>query len=100
MANRPTMNGLRRQVQNLENKVSGQQEEIRKLEKEVKSNTARIGNVERNEIIEKLQEKNTPNSNRYRYTYQEIADDVGCTKSTVTTIAKETGLSRRLRAVD
>lgn len=55
----------------------------------------RLKNLERREIITLLQEKNIPGSSKYRYTYEEIAEIVGTSPSTVARIAKEEGISRR-----
>lgn len=81
MANRPKIGQLKRDLEN--------------LKRQVKENTEEIKKVKKREIIEMLKEKNTPTSSRDRYTYEEIAEYIGCSPATVSNIAKENGLSRR-----
>ena len=81
MANRPRMKTM--------------QNEINQLKETIRDHEQRLKNVEEREIIKMLQETNRPGSSRPRYTYKEIAEEVGVSASTVNNIAAKNNLSRR-----
>lgn len=95
MANRPTMKSLQKENQNLSKRVQTLEDNDRATRREIKENKEQIKNLQRNDIIQLLQEMNSPYSQRYRYTYDEIADQLEVSKGTVANIAKEENLSRR-----
>ncbi|MCE5222551.1 MAG: AsnC family protein [Clostridium sp.] len=81
MANRPKMKTI--------------QNELNQLKETVKDHEQRLKNAEEREIVRMLQETNKPGSSKPRYTYKEIAEDVGVSPSTVNNIAAKNNLSRR-----
>lgn len=93
MANRPTMSKMQREIEKLKKEQFQTNLTVQRHEEELKR-------VQRREIIRMLQEKNTPRSTRFRFTYEEIAQEMGCSSATVSNIAKEEGLSRRLGLVE
>ena len=81
MANRPKMKTIQNDINNMKNTISEHEERLKKIEER--------------EIVNMLQEANIPGSSKPRYTYQEIADYVGVSPSTVSNIASKNNLSRR-----
>lgn len=92
MANRPTMTKMQKQIDELKRDQLKTNQDVKRHELELKA-------IQRRDVIKLLSEKSTPNSARYRYTYDEIGEIVGCSSGTVANIAKENGLSRRLQAL-
>lgn len=93
MANRPTMSNMQKQIDELKRAQLKTNQEVKRHEVELKQ-------IQKREIVTMLSEKNTPTSSRFRYTYDEIAVALGCSPATVSNIAREYGLSRRLKAVE
>lgn len=81
MANRPKMKTIQNEISSMKNQLNDHEE--------------RLKQIEEREIIGMLQETNIPGSSKPRYTYQEIADFVGVSPSTVSNIASRNNLSRR-----
>ena len=81
MANRPKMKNIQNELSSMRNKVNDHEE--------------RLKQIEEREVISMLQESNILGSSKPRYTYQEIADFVGVSPSTVSNIASKNNLSRR-----
>lgn len=81
MANRPKMKTMQNELSAMRNTLDDHE--------------ARLKQIEEREIISMLQESNIPGSSKPRYTYQEIADFVGVSPSTVSNIASKNNLSRR-----
>lgn len=87
MANRPKLKTLQNGIEDLREKYRDHEE--------------RLKAVEEREIVRMLQETNRPGvSSKPRYTYMEIAEEVGVSASKVCTIAEKNGLSRsQIKAV-
>ena len=79
-------------INDLERKVSSLELEIQKQGKELKTHKQLLTD---SRIIQMLQEKNSPHSNRPRYTYEEISAETGRSTGYISNLARENGLSRR-----
>ncbi|MGF1438738.1 hypothetical protein ACQUW6_32095 [Bacillus thuringiensis] len=93
MANRPTQAKQKREIDKLQKDYCQLNIRVQTVEEEMKK-------VRRRAIIRMLQEKTLHKSARYKYTYEEIAEEMGYSSTTVANIAKEEGLSRRISVVD
>ncbi|MFQ6571466.1 hypothetical protein ACLOF6_27620 [Bacillus sp. AF53] len=93
MANRPTQAKQKREIDKLKRDYCQLNIRVQTVEEEMKK-------VKRREIIRMLQEKTHHKSARYKYTYEEIAEEMGCSSTTVANIAREEGLSRRLNLAE
>lgn len=92
MANRPKLGDLQKGYSSVKNDVRDLANELKDFKSEVH---AKFKDVDRREVIRLLQEKNSPYSDKFRYTYEEIANIVGISTTEVANIAKDEGLSRR-----
>ncbi|TKI82226.1 hypothetical protein [Bacillus mycoides] len=93
MANRPTQAKQKREIDKLKKDYCQLNIRVQTVEEEMKK-------VRRREIIRMLQEKTHHKSARYKHTYEEIAEEMDYSSTTVANIAKEEGLSRRISVVD
>lgn len=81
MANRPKMKIMQNELSPMRNTLNDYETMLKQMKE--------------TEIIGMLQESNIQGSSKPRYTYQEIADFVGVSPSTVSNIASKNNLSRR-----
>ncbi|WP_035288022.1 hypothetical protein [Clostridium sp. KNHs214] len=95
MANRPRLGELQRENVNIKNELRDFKNEFKDFKNEVRS---KFKDVDRRDTIRLLQEKNSPYSDKFRYTYEEIGNAVGISTTEVANIAKEEGLSRRSKS--
>lgn len=93
MASKNKISDLRKEVEELKIEQQKTKNKLRQHDEEIKG-------FQHREIRRLLEEKNSPVSKRFRYTYEEIANELNCSPSTVSNVAREYGLSRRMKAVD
>lgn len=92
LANRPRLGDLQKGQNSLKGDFRDFKNEFKDFKNEVRN---KFKEVDRREVIRLLQEKNSPYSDKFRYTYEEIGNIVGISTTEVNNIAKEEGLSRR-----
>ncbi|EOP79369.1 MULTISPECIES: hypothetical protein [Bacillus cereus group] len=93
MAKRPTKAQQKRDFEKM-------YKEVCDLKLIVKRHDEEIKNSQRREIIRMLQERTHHKSERYKFTYTEIAEEMGYSYTAVANIAREEGLSRRISVVE
>lgn len=70
-------------------------EEITRLKKEAQESQARLAEHLKMHVKEDLVEKRYPGTNKFKYTYDDIADKHGINRNLVQKIAETEGLTRR-----
>lgn len=104
MAQKNKISELRKEIQDLKIEHQKSKNKQRQADEETKNRLKKhdeeIKAIQHREIRRLLEERNLPISNRFRYTYEEIANELNCSPSTVSNVAREYGLSRRMKAVD
>lgn len=95
MAKRPRLADIQRDYNGIKSDVRDLTNEFKDFKNEVRS---KFKEVDRRDAVRLLQEKNSPYTNKSRYTYEEIGNMVGVSTTEVANIAKEEGLSRRGKA--
>ncbi|MDA1850288.1 hypothetical protein PDL09_24270 [Bacillus cereus] len=93
MAKRPTKAQQKRDIDKM-------YKDLCDLKLIVKRHDEEIKNSQRREIIRMLQERTHHKSERYKFTYMEIAEEIGCSYTTIANIAREERLNRRLNVVE
>lgn len=74
-------------------------QDIATLQKEMLQVKADIDNINRRNIMDDLQQKKFPGSDKPLYTYDEIAAKNGVNRNLVQKTAEQEGLTRRLKLV-
>lgn len=92
MANRPRLGDLQRDYSGIKSNLRDLTNEFKDFKNEVRS---KFKEVDRRDVVRLLQEKNSPYTDKFRYTYEEIANMEGISTTEVANIAKDEGLSRR-----
>ncbi|PES22288.1 hypothetical protein CN488_14870 [Bacillus anthracis] len=93
MANRPTQAKQKKEIDKLKKDVFQMKIQMQTYEEE-------LNKIKRREVIRMLQEKAHHKSTRYKFTYIEIAEEMGCSYTTVANIAREEGLNRRFNVAE
>lgn len=92
MAVRPKLRDIQKDYSSLKNGLRDLSTEFKDFKSEVK---AQFKQVNTREVIRLLQKKNSPYSDKFRYTYEEISNMIGISTTEVANIAKDEGLARR-----
>jgi hypothetical protein len=92
MANRPRLGDIQRDYSVIKSDVRDLTNEFKDFKNEVRT---KFKEVDRRDVVRLLQEKNSPYTDKFRYTYEEIGNIVDVSTTEVANIAKDEGLSRR-----
>lgn len=81
------------------NQMKQNAQDIATLQKEMLQVKSDIDNINRRNIMDDLQQKKFPGSDKPLYTYDEIATKNGVNRNLVQKTAEQEGLTRRLKLV-
>lgn len=72
---------------------------VNNLEEKVEENSREINKMKKHQVHEMLLEKHPYNPEKYANSYNDIANALGISKTTVFNIAKEFGITRKSKSI-